>query len=214
MPAQLLLKRSSVAGKVPTTAQLQAGELALNTADSKIYASNGTTVFQVNSGTYGLSRNMPTWQNVSGLAPIESYEFDDRSLLFEQGQGQAIVCFVKVPTAYVAGSQIILRIGHYSPSSANNFKFNTLTTLIRKNTDAISSTTNQLTSTNADQPLTVANQYLEILYNLTDATGKINAIAVGAGDLLKVQLSRVATTGTDDINNVRVLVDTAEVIFS
>jgi len=36
--AQIIkVKQSSVAGKVPTTAQLQLGELAVNTTDGKLY---------------------------------------------------------------------------------------------------------------------------------------------------------------------------------
>ena len=37
MSQQILIKRSSVAGKAPTTAQLSLGELALNTYDGKIF---------------------------------------------------------------------------------------------------------------------------------------------------------------------------------
>ncbi len=37
MAQNIKLKRSSVAGKVPTTAQLEAGEIAINTADGKLY---------------------------------------------------------------------------------------------------------------------------------------------------------------------------------
>jgi hypothetical protein len=38
-----LLKRSNVAGNIPTAGQIQLGELALNTADVKLYASGTTT---------------------------------------------------------------------------------------------------------------------------------------------------------------------------
>jgi len=41
------LKRSSVAGKTPTTGQIDTGELALNITDQKLYSSNGTGVFQL-----------------------------------------------------------------------------------------------------------------------------------------------------------------------
>lgn len=37
MSQQILIKRSSVAAKVPTTAQLSLGELAVNTYDGKVY---------------------------------------------------------------------------------------------------------------------------------------------------------------------------------
>jgi hypothetical protein len=37
MPNTLLVKRTTVAGRVPTTAQLAAGELAVNVTDGKLY---------------------------------------------------------------------------------------------------------------------------------------------------------------------------------
>ena len=45
MASQIKIKRSSVAGKVPTTSDIATGELAINTKDKKIYSSNGTAVF-------------------------------------------------------------------------------------------------------------------------------------------------------------------------
>ena len=45
MASQIKIKRSSVAGKVPTTSDIATGELAINTKDKKIYSSNGTVVF-------------------------------------------------------------------------------------------------------------------------------------------------------------------------
>jgi hypothetical protein len=43
---KFLLKRSNVAGKIPTSGDLSLGEMALNTADVKLYAS-GTTANQI-----------------------------------------------------------------------------------------------------------------------------------------------------------------------
>ncbi len=49
-------KRSSVAGNVPTTAQIGQYEIAMNTADKKIYTSDGTNILQIASGSLmGLS---------------------------------------------------------------------------------------------------------------------------------------------------------------
>lgn len=45
-----LPKRSAVAAKVPTTAQLVANEIAVNTTDRKIYVHNGTAVVQIGAG--------------------------------------------------------------------------------------------------------------------------------------------------------------------
>lgn len=42
MPNTLLVKRTTVAGRVPTTAQLAAGELAVNVTDGKLYLKKAT----------------------------------------------------------------------------------------------------------------------------------------------------------------------------
>jgi hypothetical protein len=43
-------KRSSVAGKVPTTSDIVSGEIAINNTDQKIYTNNGSTVVQIGGG--------------------------------------------------------------------------------------------------------------------------------------------------------------------
>lgn len=56
------IKRSSVPGKIPTTASLPLGELALNTNDGKVYIQQdsvgiGSTVIVVNPWSVGLGSN-------------------------------------------------------------------------------------------------------------------------------------------------------------
>jgi hypothetical protein len=46
MAQNIKLKRSSVAGKIPTTAQLEAGEIAINTADGKLYFERDDSTIQ------------------------------------------------------------------------------------------------------------------------------------------------------------------------
>lgn len=46
MAQNIKLKRSSVSGKVPTTSQLEAGEIAINTADGKLYFERDDTSIQ------------------------------------------------------------------------------------------------------------------------------------------------------------------------
>ncbi len=46
MAQNIKLKRSSVAGKVPTAAQLEAGEIAINTADGKLYFERDDSTIQ------------------------------------------------------------------------------------------------------------------------------------------------------------------------
>ena len=49
MASTIKIKRSSVAGKKPTTSEITTGELALNTKDQKLFSSNGTSVFELAS---------------------------------------------------------------------------------------------------------------------------------------------------------------------
>ena len=51
MAAIVKIKRSAVQGKVPTTSQIEAGELALNTRDGVLYSTDGSSVFQVGANT-------------------------------------------------------------------------------------------------------------------------------------------------------------------
>ena len=61
MANTVIHKQSAVAAKVPTTAQFAQGELAINTTDKKLYAHDGTTVFNLASRwtdqTGGVSRS-------------------------------------------------------------------------------------------------------------------------------------------------------------
>lgn len=153
------------------------------------------------------------WKPVSGIAPIPSYEYDEQVYLFEQGASQSLTMWIKVPAWYRAGTQINLRACHYSPASSNNFKFQTTAYLVRKNVDAITSTTNSRTSTNGDVTNTVANQLREVTYDLTSSTGQVNSVAVSAGDLLKVTIQRVTPSGTEDSSDVRLITGSTEVTF-
>ena len=54
MASKIKIKRSSVANKVPTTSDIDVGELAINTKDQKLYSSNGTSVFQIGAASGGL----------------------------------------------------------------------------------------------------------------------------------------------------------------
>lgn len=59
MANTIRVKRSSVGGKVPTTAQLSLGELAVNTTDGKLYtrkeASGVASVVEIGAGGGGIS---------------------------------------------------------------------------------------------------------------------------------------------------------------
>lgn len=50
MPNVIKPKRSAVAGNIPTTSQIGQYEIAMNTADKKIFTSNGTNIIQIAAG--------------------------------------------------------------------------------------------------------------------------------------------------------------------
>jgi hypothetical protein len=154
------------------------------------------------------------WTGVDGVAPDVLFEYGEKSLSFAQGQLQAASLWIKIPSGYLSGSPIKMKVSHYSPSATNNFKFIATATLVRKNLDAVTSTANQRPSTNLETVNTLANQYIEQVYDLSSAAGIIGSLAVSPGDLILVQLQRVATVGTEDSGDVRMIPSSTEVLFS
>jgi hypothetical protein len=65
MAQVIKVKQSSVAGKVPTTTQLQLGELALNTTDGKLYfkknVSGTESIVTVSASTASQGENTLMW---------------------------------------------------------------------------------------------------------------------------------------------------------
>tara|TARA_B100001939_G_scaffold334263_1_gene335064 strand:- start:164 stop:1102 length:939 start_codon:yes stop_codon:yes gene_type:complete len=75
MAAVVKIKRSSVQDRVPTTSQIEAGELALNTRDGVLYSTDGSSVFQVGANTQ--NQNITNTLTVGGLSTFSSnVEFD------------------------------------------------------------------------------------------------------------------------------------------
>ncbi len=127
---------------------------------------------------------------------------------------QKLYALVKVPSSYVAGNPIKLKLDFYSSGSSGNVLIQSIATLIRQALDTISSTTNQRTSTNAATTISGGTVNVPLLasLDLTDSTGNINSVAVSAGDYILVQLTRNASdTATADAN---VPVYGAEVTFT
>jgi hypothetical protein len=155
------------------------------------------------------------WQDVDGLAVTSQIEFGDKSLLFSQGDNQAVSLFVKVPSGYLSGSPLSMKLNHYSPSASGFFKFQATTTLIRKDVDALGSTANQFVSTNGDVTNMVANQNREVLYDLSSVSGVIGSTTPNPGDLILIQIQRITPTGTpDDTADVRMIPSSTEVSFA
>jgi hypothetical protein len=92
MSTNIKLKRSSVAGNVPTTSQLSLGELAINTADGKIYLKkdDGTeSIVEVNEHDKYLKAQRVGWMpgGPSGGNGISTenvyYSSEENAVIFE-----------------------------------------------------------------------------------------------------------------------------------
>lgn len=152
------------------------------------------------------------WEELA-LAPTASFDNNVKLWVFEQGLTQYLYTVIRVPASYTAGNQINLRGLFYSAGTSNNALLQTLATLIRAETDAISSTTNQRTSTNAAVTLSAgsANEPQKVVFDLTSASGQINSVSVAAGDLIIVRLTRGSDTSANDIN---FIANASEVTFT
>lgn len=134
-----------------------------------------------------------------------------RVAFFPNGATVRMVGTFQVPNGYVAGRQIQLYASFFTADSSGNMLMRTTATLVRQNTDAISSTTNQRASTNAQLTNTVANAPRRVLFDLTDATGNINAVAVSPGDLIHVEVTRAyGSESVPGASEVQMLLDSAE----
>lgn len=166
----------------------------------KISVAEGVTVSAPSDLTLARAAgggNGVNWTSPGGSGAIATEENGDLVYLFSDGGTEKLSVFVKVPQDYVAGNQITVYIGVYSPSASNTIKLQSVAYLIRKNTDAVSSTTNSRTSTNSALTNTVANQFRQTSLDLSSSTGTINSVAVAAGDCLRIDLTRDSATDTD-----------------
>lgn len=153
------------------------------------------TVSQINV-MLGCASSVLEWRESASSTPTPITEYGISVYGYAAKLGQAVVAVLQVPSTYVAGSPIKLVNRVYSPDSSGTLQFQTVSTLIRSGTDAISSTTNQRTSTNSAITLSAGTVNIPqaVTYDITDTTGHINAVSVSAGDLIIINLKR----GTSD----------------
>jgi hypothetical protein len=200
------------------TSAIQLGDknafIRYNRTSSLLQFSNDGVRWQSFGSGGGGGGGGANWQPVDGLSPVIQVEYGDRAFLFSQGEAQAVSLFLKVPSSYLPGSPLKLKLNHYSPSTTGYFKFQATSTLIRKDLDAVYSTTNQFLSTNGDVANSVANLNREVTYNLSGTTGLIGSVSPNPGDTILVQIQRVTPAGTDDLADVRMIPSSTETLFS
>lgn len=151
--------------------------------------------------------------DADGQAPIRDTSSNFAVRLFEAARTQYMYTAIRVPTSYTAGNQINLKVPYSSPDTSGTVQETCLATLIRTGTDAVTSTTNQRTSTNGTDNLAtgaLANKAKTQTCDITSSTGQINSVAVAAGDIILVRLTRGTDTAT---SNIKVYVELSEVTF-
>ena len=171
----------------------------------------GTTTFLRADGTFatpaggGGGGSLSWTEDVDSPTPIvensnQVYAFQSLTTL-PGGGAQSLYALVLVPTSYIAGNQIKLKTSFYSPDSSGTALVQSVATLIRTGTDAITSTANQRTSTNTAVTLSAGTVNIPqaVTLDLTSATGTINGVAVAAGNLIQVKLTRGTDTATSDL---------------
>lgn len=148
----------------------------------------------------------------AALAPVAEIESNFLVYFYEAAITQYLYAAIKVPQSY-SGSQIKLFMPFYSPDTSNDVLLQTVSTLIRTGLDAISSTTNQRTSTNSAVTLSAGtqNEPQMVTFDLTSSSGQINSVNVSAGDTILVQLTRGTDTATSEA---RAMVFCSEVTFT
>ena len=181
----------------------------LNSARIQINATTWAGLGSGGGGGGGLR-----WNGADGTGPSEGEENGELVYFFEASLANKLTVWLKIPQSYPGGQPIQMYHSLYSTSTANNFKMQTASYLVRKNQDAVTSTVNAHTTNTGDLLNTVASQYREITTDITDSSGLINGVAVSAGDLVRIDLSRIGATGTEDSAEVRFVPSSTEVTFS
>lgn len=182
-----------------------------DTNQIKVRDANGVTrIFSLGSSGGGGSALL--WApDEDGNSAINAIEYAQNVWKFGAGLAQKLFAVIKVPSSYIAGDPISLKLNVYSPDASGTLLLQSVSTLIRVGTDAFSSSSNQRTSTNTALTLTSADVPRAVTLDLTSTSGQINSVSVSAGDLIKVQLTRGTDTATEDA---RFIESSAEVTFS
>jgi hypothetical protein len=148
----------------------------------------------------------------AAASPVPDIENSAQVYLYQATLSQDLFTYIRVPTSYLAGRQIVVKLPYYSPDTSGNVLLLAESTLLRPGSTAFTSTANQRTTTNVAASLSgTANRVETVSLDVTSTSGQINSVAVSAGDILKIRLYRSSDTATSDV---RALVNMAEVTFS
>jgi hypothetical protein len=130
------------------------------------------------------------FEGTDGLTPVSIEENYLKVYLYPPAIASYLYTAIRVPATYAAGSQVNLKIVFYSSDTSGTLGWTCVSTLLEPGSDAISNSTDQRTSTQANTTLTVLDQIELQTCDLSDSSGQINGTAVAGGDLILVRVNR------------------------
>lgn len=145
------------------------------------------------------------WYAPAGTGPVAAEENGQSVYLYPDAVDQELHLWLSVPDSYIAGNQITMSIAAYSPSTSNAYVMASTSYLVRAGTDAASTSANSQAGTATFTNGSPANLLTRGTLSITSGSGQINSIAVAAGDMIHIVLSRNYSSGSDT--------DTADVRF-
>jgi len=87
MSSKIYIKRTSVAGKVPTTSNISTGELALNLTDGRLYSANSSAVFEIGANVHSLSVGTGAFSIANGEITFPTSDGTNGQVLTTNGTG-------------------------------------------------------------------------------------------------------------------------------
>ena len=89
MANTIRIKRSNVAGKIPTTSDIDAGELALNTSDKRLFTKNPSTsaILEIGSNPHNLVVGTGGFQIANGAITFPNADGNSNQILRTDGSG-------------------------------------------------------------------------------------------------------------------------------
>jgi hypothetical protein len=179
------IKRSSVAGKIPTTSDITTGELAINTKDQKLYSSNGTAVFAVGSKLTNLvvSGNTTITKLIANgslgtsgyvLKTNGSTVYWDAASSGSSGSGPGLVSITKKSLDSLTGSeQIVTNVGVIAANAYLQVA-NAVSTYATKNNPTFTGTVDTASAHIKNQTLTDG-----ATINWNTASGQVATVTLG-----------------------------------
>lgn len=196
MASLIKIKRSAVAGKAPTTSNIENGELALNTADGRLFSSDGSLVFEIGANVHSLAVGTGSFTIANGAITFPTSAGSDGQVLTVDGSGN--LSFTD-NTSVFAQYTFIATAGQTTFSGSDS------------NGDTLSYDVNKLSVFMNGAKLVPSTDY-----TATNGTSIVLTEQAGADDLIEVQsFGSVAnvTVAQDELNdgtNVQVEVTSSE----